>query len=44
MKTKTGLTIIDNNGRIEVYTQQELNEQYKKNVWWSKVKEIFKLW
>lgn len=40
MRTKTGLHIIDNNGRIEVYTQKEFNALYNKNVWWSKVKQL----
>lgn len=47
MKTQTGLTIIKRmvNGveRIEAYTQEEMNAQYKFNVWWSKAKQTFKL-
>ncbi len=34
MKTKTGLTIIHNGPRVEVYTDKELDRL----TWWNKVK------
>ena len=47
MKTKTGLHIVKRmiNGveRIEAYTQEEINQRYEFNVWWSKAKQTLGL-
>ena len=34
----SGVYSVITNGKVEIYTQQEFNELYSFNLWWSKVK------
>lgn len=44
MTTRTGLYIVHDGKRVNVYTQEEFNRLYNFNVWWSKAKHNIKEW
>lgn len=43
MKTKTGLTIIHDGNRVNVYTKEELKELENKNIFEKTLKSVLKI-
>ncbi len=40
MRTETGLYIIHNGKRVEVYNERELKQYYARKTWWAKAAKL----